>query len=331
MVTVPDSGGNPGAFLNRLRDEVDRLQVRVVIPGTEQDLIAIASSAEPLIAATAGMPPIDVVLQITDKTVVYRVAEELGFQIPHTQVLDGEHLPDDVEFPLIVKPARSARAAEGGALTRTDAQLITSRSHLRQLVDGLGSGPWLAQSRVNGQLGAIGGVAHNGRLVTAVHQLSRRVWPPGAGVSAFAETVPVDRTLEAKVACLIDRLSWSGIFQAQFIHGDSGPHLIDVNPRLYGSLALATAAGVNLPAIWTALVTGSAVEAPVYQVGVRYRSEELDVRALAHVALHGRPLAAVAGLLPHRHTTHSVITLADPAPGLTSLGKLVRYVRRDLA
>lgn len=330
-VVLPDSGVAPAAFLNRLRDEVERLQARVVIPGNEQDLIAIASSPERLVSAAAAIPPIDVVLRIIDKSVVYRLAEGLGFQIPRTYVLDDDRVLDGVEFPLIVKPARSARVAESGALIRTEAQLVTSRHHLERLADKLGSGPWLAQSHINGQLGAIGGVAHDGRVVAAVHQRSHRVWPPGAGVSSFAETVPADRKLEAKVAGLIDSLSWSGIFQAQFIHGDSGPHLIDVNPRLYGSLALATAAGVNLPAIWASLVSGSAVEPPMYRIGVRYRSEELDLRALAHVALRGQLLTAAAGMLPHRHTTHSVISLADPAPGLTSLGKLARYVRRALA
>lgn len=162
--------------------------------------------------------------------------------------------------------------------------------------------------------------------MTAVHQVSLRVWPPGAGVSAFAKTVPADSALEGDVARLVNALRWSGIFQAQFIHDDHGRHLIDVNPRVYGSLALATAAGVNLPAIWAALLTGSRVEPATYHVGVHYRSEELDVRALLHLATRGRPLAAWKGALPHRHTTHSVLTLADPAPGLTSVGHLGRHI-----
>jgi predicted ATP-grasp superfamily ATP-dependent carboligase len=332
MVALPYSGSDPIAFRDHVVAAIERLGITVVIPGTEQDLIAISSSADSVLRSAAGVPGLDVVLRITDKTAVYHQAAELGLQVPDTKIIDRGRLLEvsTAEFPLIVKPIRSARARAGGGLIRTDARLITSRDQLRWIVDDLEDGRWLVQSQLDGPLGAVCGVALAGQVVTAVHQVSRRVWPPGAGVSAFAETVPADSALEGDVARLIDALGWSGIFQAQFIHDEHGPRLIDVNPRVYGSLALATAAGVNLPAIWAALVTGSQVEPTTYHVGVRYRSEELDVRALLHLAMHGRPLAAWKGVLPHRHTAHSVLNLGDPAPGLTSLGKLGRQIRNAL-
>lgn len=327
---LPSAGLDVQGFSNRLTAAVERLGVRVLIPGTEQDLLAISNS-EPILRAAAGVPPRDVVLRVTDKTAVYGLAEQLGFRVPPTEITDRDRLADldRADFPMILKPVRSARAAHGN-LIRVDAQLISSRDELRRLVDGMGAGRWLVQTRVNGQLGAISGVAQNGRVLVAVHQRSHRVWPPGAGVSAFAETVPADHALEAGVARLIGALSWSGIFQAQFIYNDHGPHLIDLNPRVYGSLSLATAAGVNLPAIWAALVTGSPVEPTTYRVGVRYRSDELDIRALLHLVRNRRFSAAAPGMVPRRHTAHSVVTLADPAPGLTSLGKLCGHIRRAL-
>jgi len=331
-IVLPYSGSEPAAFCERLGGALGQLGLAVVIPGTEEDLIAISRSPNAMLRSAAGLPGLDVVLRITDKTALYRQAAELGLQVPGTKVIDRDGIVEvsAAEFPLIVKPIRSARALAGGDLIRTDARLITSRDQLRSLIDDLEDGGWLVQSQLGGRLGAVCGVALGGQVVSVVHQVSRRVWPPGVGVSAFAETVPADSELEADVARLIDALRWSGIFQAQFIHDDHGPHLIDVNPRVYGSLALATAAGVNLPGIWAALVTGSQVEPTTYQVGVRYRSEELDLRALLHLAVHGRPLAAWKGVLPRRHTTHSVLALSDPAPGLTSLGKLGRHIHHAL-
>jgi predicted ATP-grasp superfamily ATP-dependent carboligase len=168
------------------------------------------------------------------------------------------------------------------------------------------------------------GVAWNGEIVTAVHQVARRTWPPDTGVSAYAETVAPDRVLEEQVASLVRLLGWSGIFQAQFMRALDGAYFIDFNPRIYGSLALAVAAGANLPAIWVSLLTRSHVETGPYRVGVRYRSEELDTRALLHLLLSGRPLAACTGLIPRRPTTHAVANLADPLPLLTSLAKARR-------
>jgi predicted ATP-grasp superfamily ATP-dependent carboligase len=329
VVVLPSSGADPERFVACLRAEVERLDIRVVIPGTEPDLVAIADSTDELLHRTAGLPERDVVRRAIDKPAVYRDAEELGIRVPRTEVVDPERLNAlaDGDFPVILKPVRSARA-DGGALVRIDARLVKSRDQLRGILDGLGSDQWLLQARIDGQLGAISGVAQNGRVVAALHQRSIRVWPPGAGVSSFAETVEADPALEADVARLIGALSWSGIFQTQFIHGADGAHLIDLNPRVYGSLALATAAGVNLPAIWAAVVTGSPIEPSSYRVGVHYRSDELDIRSLLHLARHGRPAAAAAGMLPRRGTAHSVLALSDPAPGLTSLAKLGRYALR---
>jgi predicted ATP-grasp superfamily ATP-dependent carboligase len=329
VVALPYSGSDQAAFQDVLDAAVKRLGVTVVIPGTEQDLLAIARSPSSTLRRAAGVPELDLVRRITDKTAVYRLAAELGLHVPATRVVDRDELLDvsTAELPVIVKPIRSARANADGSLTRTDALLAVSREQLRSVARDLPAGQWLLQPRVDGQLGAVSGVALRGQVVATVQQLSHRVWPPGAGVSAFAETVAPDPPLAAGVARLIGALSWSGIFQVQFIHDRHGSHLIDVNPRVYGSLALATAAGVNLPAIWAALVTGSRVDPVTYRAGVCYRSDELDPRALLHMALHGRVRAACKGALPRRHTTHSVLTLADPAPGLTSLGKLTRWMR----
>lgn len=330
IVSLPYSGADSQAFVATLRAEMNRLGIRVLIPGTEPDLVAIAGSRDAGLRVAAGLPEPEVIERAIDKAAVYRVAEEIGLHVPRAEVVDRARLETlaDAHFPMILKPVRSARA-DGGELIRVDARLVKSRDQLRAVLDGLGSDQWLLQTRVDGQLGAISGVAHNGEVIAALHQRSIRVWPPGAGVSSFAETVVADPALEADVARLIDALSWSGIFQTQFIHNARGAHLIDLNPRVYGSLALATAAGVNLPAIWAAVVMGSEIQPPAYRVGVHYRSDELDLRSLLHLALHGRPVAAAAGLLPRRGTAHSVLALADPAPALTSLAKLGRYVVRN--
>jgi hypothetical protein len=117
-------------------------------------------------------------------------------------------------------------------------------------------------------------------------------------------------------------MNWSGIFQAQFIHSASKQYLIDFNPRIYGSLALAVAAGMNLPAIWVELLLGRSPVVPGYQVDVGYRSEERDIRAMLTALARGRPAAALKVLIPRPGTVHAVFSLRDPLPVLTSIGKL---------
>jgi predicted ATP-grasp superfamily ATP-dependent carboligase len=57
----------------------------------------------------------------------------------------------------------------------------------------------------------------------------------------------------AGVARLLADLGWSGVANVQFVRAPGGrPRLIDLNGRLYGSLALAYATGVNVPDLWAA-------------------------------------------------------------------------------
>jgi hypothetical protein len=94
--------------------------------------------------------------------------------------------------------------------------------------------------------------------------------------------------------------------------------VIDLNPRIYGSTALAIKAGHNLPAIWTDLLLGRDPRPGPYRAGVRYRVEEDDIRAIL-VTRDWR------GLIPRRDTVHGVFDRADPLPSLESLRKLLPF------
>jgi predicted ATP-grasp superfamily ATP-dependent carboligase len=328
VIRLPDSGADPEAFIESLITAAREFKFRVVLGGIERDLLVIASARERLGALAAATAELKIVRRITSKKTVYELAADAGLKIPTTIEIDRSdlHAGSPLPMPVILKPQRSEQDMSAGGFVHSDVQRVNTAEELRRLASALPGDRWLVQSVVEGSLGAICGVAWNGEIVCAVHQRAQRIWPADRGMSAYAQTVAPDLELEARVARLIGLLDWSGIFQVQFIHADGEAYLIDLNPRVYGSLALATAAGVNLPAIWVALVTGSAVEVPGYQIGIRYRAEELDAQALLHLLCTGNTTTASRGLIPRRHTVHAVASLADPLPVLTSIAKLRRLV-----
>ncbi|MGZ6792796.1 MAG: hypothetical protein ACXVFV_07565, partial [Mycobacteriales bacterium] len=115
---------------------------------------------------------------------------------------------------------------------------------------------------------------------------------------------------------------YDGIFQAQFV----GPFLVDLNPRVYGSLPLAVAAGANLPAVWCALLAGAEPGLVRARAGVAYRWTEGDVRHVG-AAVASREMtgaAAVRALLPGRRVAHSVGAVHDPQPLLSRTAHLAR-------
>jgi len=133
--------------------------------------------------------------------------------------------------------------------------------------------------------------------------------------------VPPDRERARGVARLLSLIGWSGIFGIQFLVSGGHAYAIDLNPRIYGSIGLAIAAGHNLPAIWADLLLGREPVVGAYRAGVRYRVEEDDLRALAVAFRDGRRREALLGLLPRRRTAHAVFAARDPAPVLASVAK----------
>jgi len=117
-------------------------------------------------------------------------------------------------------------------------------------------GEAILQQPIDGQLIAVSAVVDaEGRVVAWSQQQTLRA--SLRRTSARAETVPLDPVLTGRVADLLADLGWFGLANLQFLSPPGGdPHLIDFNGRIYGSIALAIAAGANLPVLWAQLALG---------------------------------------------------------------------------
>lgn len=305
-------GGDTGAHARTVAEEAARLGVTAVLPGTEGSLRALTGREELFGGIPVGTASAGALERATDKSMLPELARAAGLATPVTIPLEKPELPPGLQWPVIVKPSASV-VADGDRLVAREARRVSSREELERAVTG--GGTWLVQPYVEGTLGAVCGVAWNGRLVCASHQRSVRIWPVRRGISSYATTVERDAQLEERVAELVRLIGWSGVIGVQMIHARDGAYVIDVNPRIYGSLALAIAAGQNLPAIWLELLQGNEPHVDGYRVGTHYRAEEDDLRAI----LADRDWS---GLRPQRHTVHAVFSLRDPKPSLESLRKL---------
>ena len=96
------------------------------------------------------------------------------------------------------------------------------------------------------------------------------------------------RKLRSRVSALLTDLGWEGLFELELIEReDGGWHAIDMNPRPYGSMALAIGAGCNLPALWCRHLLGAPVAC---HTGYAGRALSLDRRRPAPwpvAAAHG--------------------------------------------
>jgi ATP-grasp in the biosynthetic pathway with Ter operon len=330
-VHVPDPTAESDVYATRLAEEANRIDADVVLPFTEATLQALSGRDGLFDRAILGLPTPEIVARATDKGLLPELGRLAGLNTLATAEVSEKTLDDvDVRFPVVIKPRRSV-TAHGQVLRREHVAEAHDRSALRRYVLDRPGEEFLVEPRVEGMLAAVCGVAWHGRIVCASHQISPRIWPTDYGISSYARTVPRAEQLESGVARLLDLVGWSGIFGVQFIVSDSKAYLIDLNPRIYGSAALAIAAGHNLPAIWTDLLLGRRPLIKPYRVGVRYRTEVNDLRALAVELRRGNGGAALRGLVPHKNTVHSVFALRDPLPGLELLRQAAAFAAYGVA
>ena len=330
-VLVPEPKFDGEGFVRELAAAAARLSVAAVLPGAEPYLFTLAGRDADFGGVVLGTPPRESVERATNKALLPQLAARAGLQTPPTKVIRASSdAIDTFGFPAIVKPMRSWIRNPDGTVSAYSARFVSSQHAAEEALHSLPTGEALVQPYVPGQLTSVAGVSWEGEVVCTLHQASIRIWPLRTGVSAFAETIPPNAELEQGVRGLLKEIGWSGLFQAQFIRSSRGEHyLIDLNPRVYGSLALAVAAGLNLPSIWADLLLGRKPEINGYRVGTRFRHEEKDVRALARMLVEGERRRVFRGVVPHRRTTHAIFSLHDPMPLLTSVARLAKWIRRQ--
>jgi predicted ATP-grasp superfamily ATP-dependent carboligase len=320
-VAVPDAGPDPDGFVAALAEAAERLHVAAVLPGTETSLTALAGREGDFPdGVVLGVPPREIVERAVDKGLLAELAAGAGLKVPETRAVAHADL-DGISYPAVVKPVTSSVRVDG-ALRLGWVRRIDSPAELRAALEWMSGDTLLVQPFLEGSLSAACGVFWEGRLLCVEHQVARRIWPPDCGVSSYAETVPRDVELEQRIAKLLAEIGWSGIFELQFIRRPEGDYVIDLNTRFYGSLALAVRSGLNLPAIWVDLLLGRKPKIGEYRVGVRYRSEQRDARAIVHGFRAGRRVEALRACLPRPRTAHGVFSARDPLPFISWLAGL---------
>ncbi len=246
---------------------------------------------EALLAAAGELPP-QVVLPyedpkavqaLRDKRALAALAAGAGLAAPSTlaEGTPSELLEVPIATPCVLKAAYPERGLNFTLVVETRDELLRV---LRDLPD---NEPLLVQERARGRLVGLTLVtAPDGRLLSWFQQESRRTWPPQAGGSTLAVSVAPDTELVSRSAGLLRDAGYWGLAQLQFLETRQGLGVIDVNPRFYGSMPLALAAGVNPAAAWHAAIVGDSLPAPVpYRIGVAYRWLEGELTA----AMRGSP------------------------------------------
>ncbi|MGY1834769.1 ATP-grasp domain-containing protein [Blastococcus sp. SYSU DS0510] len=322
---VPRPRGHLDDFVRAVRDAVAGGGYDVVFGSGDDWMAALAVCAE-AIPAVVVHPPADVALAALDKAGLAQRAADAGVPVPRTEVATAEALAT-WSGPVVVKCRAHWQPGLRQEL-RIEARRYPDAGRARSrvaLLEGAGFEA-LLQEPVDGEMEALVGLLHEGRLHGRVQQRALRLWPTPSGVTSRAVTVPVDEALAAATTRLLTDLGWSGLVQLQFLRDDQGTlRLVDLNGRFFGSLALSTAAGPNLPDAWARQALGLPLpELPDGSTGVRYLWTAGDLRRAAAERRGGAVTDALSVLRWFPGAVESVWDRRDAGPALALATRRLR-------
>jgi glutathione synthase/RimK-type ligase-like ATP-grasp enzyme len=260
--SVPAIGTDPLGWLDAALDVAARRHADMLLPVQEQ--VAVMSLARERITRAGlqtAVPDFDALAQVQDKVSAFGTLTRLSLPQPPGMVVTSA-----AGLLAVAEPPLYAKAPIGTA--SAGVRHVSTSAELRQLA---ASWAWdttsmLIQQLVRGPLVMIQSVFAHGELA-AFHACMRVREGTGGGAShKLGVALPAARE---SIRTLGTALGWHGALSADVIVTDSGPLLIDINPRLVEPVN-ALRSGVDLTATMIQVAQcGSAPAQPAGTPGAR--------------------------------------------------------------
>ncbi|WP_232664509.1 carboxylate--amine ligase [Pseudonocardia sp. TRM90224] len=272
-------------------------------------------------------------VDLMDKLVLYRTAEEAGVRAPWMRHIasraDLDQHIDDLTYPCVLKPTLGhlAKALVGVGTVRIDTrdQLV---EHAGRLIDL--DVPVLVTELVPGPETSLeGSVAVRDR--NGVYQLEYgrrklRQWPLDYGVASLMESCDVPETLKMN-RLLMDHTGYVGISACETKrHAETGElYLIEINVRVPASFGLSAACGVDGPwRLYSAIAGLPLGPQPAQQDGRKVMLPHKELAAAA-ARLRARDVTPREVLRSWRGTRDfGALSWRDPRPALSLFGGLAK-------
>ena len=333
---------DPGPWEATLARLIAEMDLRFVIPTSDSGLFMLRHHSARLGRDRIAIANEGALEIFSDKANTRSLAEAHGVAVAPGLLIAGGDTAAAVTatlgLPLVLKPRASY--ALGDLKTKRSARVVRDAATLDR---ELRSGAWdgcVAESFFPGMGVGVSVLAREGRILLA-YQHRRLRESSETGASTRRVTERVDPALLAAVEPLAAAAGLDGVAMFEFRQDRrSGRHiLLEVNPRFWGSLPLAVAAGADFPALWWDLAVHGRETVAAYRAGVvktdltgefdraadRIDNASGPRRAIAAAA----GLATAAGLLATRRGADSWAE-DDPQPWREERRELARRTRDSL-
>ena len=268
--------GDDPELVDRLLAECARHRVEVLWPTVDTELLPVAAAADRFAGIgvrvlAAPLPALDTCL---DKWQLVQRCRDV-VRVPATAVLTADTDLSRWPAPYVLKPRRGAGGRGVRVVARAEDTVGVPRD-----------GSYLVQEYLPGEEFSIDVLSRpDGTVAAAVPRRRDKV---DSGIAVAGRTVR-DPGLEAFGAAVATAVGLTGVANVQARRDAAGrPALLEVNPRLPGTMPLTVAAGVDMPAWALLALLGDTIPA-----GLDYR----EIAVVRHWTERLVPVSEVDALI----------------------------------
>jgi predicted ATP-grasp superfamily ATP-dependent carboligase len=351
-VVTPAPDRDPKGFVEAILAAARAHRIDLVIPVTDAAILPLSAARERFAGTSRlALPAPEALEAAWDKLRTVELGSRLGIPVPRTCLVRdaGEALAcaPQLGWPLVMKPRRSCVLGETGLQSFHVAFASDADELARRMSELEGRCDVLLQAYSPGAGTGVELVCQDGRPLAAFQHERLREVPVHGGASAFRRSVPLDPALLRHSIRILAALRWTGLAMVEFKVGESGPTLMEINGRAWGSLPLASASGVDFPRLLAEVaLRGAPLGEPAplgaYRLGVRSRNPDLELVWIGSV-LRGRRRYPFLPTPPRRDALRALVQLLDPRvrsdlwslddpfPAIASIPRLAAKLRGKLA
>jgi predicted ATP-grasp superfamily ATP-dependent carboligase len=235
-------------FLAWLDREIPRRRIEQVMPVSAAACELLAAHVDRWPGTQVVLPRPDQMALALDKRSTLALAASIGIAVPRTaepESVDAmEQAAAEVGFPLVIKAPLEGRSSVA---------YVDRPEELRAAVEGWmtknrsAEAPLLQQRIIGPGLGVFA-TYQRGHCRRIMAHRRIREFPPTGGESTCCELIEESDAIDAGRR-LLDALKWHGVAMVELKRhsADGRLYLMEVNPKFWGSLDLALAAGADFP------------------------------------------------------------------------------------
>lgn len=308
---------------------VGRARLDLVVPTSDSGLLMLLRHADALGRDRLVLPNAEAARLFTDKARTRQLAFHAGIPVCAGRLVTaGDRaapLASSFGLPLVLKPRRSWTPDE--IRGKRTARIVRTIDELERALDEGLAGEWVVESFFAGTGIGVSVLARAGVPVAAIqHRRLREEDETGPSTRRTSEPLNPRLLAWTRALAAASRLDGVAMFEFRWDPVADEHVLLEVNPRFWGSLPLAIAAGLDFPAMLVAQRAGAPNPAPTgyrsgcVKIDLRGDYERIVAEVEAAPRLLGRLRAAASALaqLPTlgRKSLFDSWAEDDPAPFL---------------